>query len=73
MVSPNFDEELESVKAVLNCLADTVETVTPFLVENILKNDKHGAEISWLTEEKANERFNSDEYCSRDLFSRFGL
>ncbi len=66
-------EELESTKAVLNCLADSVETVTPFLVENILKNDKHGAEIAWLTEEKANERFNSDEYCSRDLFSQYGL
>ena len=66
-------EELESVKAVLNCLADTVETVTPFLVEHILKNEKHGAEISWLTEEKANERLNSEEYYSRDLFSRYGL
>ena len=66
-------EELESVKAVLNCLADTVETVTPFLVENILKNDKHGVEIAWLTDEKANERLNSDEYFSRDLFSKYGL
>jgi NADP-dependent 3-hydroxy acid dehydrogenase YdfG len=66
-------EERESAKAVLNCLADTVETVTLFLVENILKNDTHGAEIAWLTEEKANERFNSDEYCSRDLFGRYGL
>jgi len=34
---------------------------------------EHGAEIAWLTDEKANERFNSDEYCSRDLFSRYGL
>jgi NADP-dependent 3-hydroxy acid dehydrogenase YdfG len=66
-------EELESVKAILNCLADTVETVTPFLVENILKNDKHGVEIAWLTEEKANERLNSDEYYNRDLFSQYGL
>ncbi len=66
-------EQLETVKAVYNCLADTVETVTPFLVENILKDDKHGTEIAWLTDEKANERFNSDEYCSRDLFSTYGL
>ena len=66
-------EELESIKPILNCLADTVETVTPFLVENILKNDKHGVEIAWLTDEKANERLNSDEYYSRDLFSHYGL
>jgi NAD(P)-dependent dehydrogenase (short-subunit alcohol dehydrogenase family) len=66
-------DELETVKAVYNCLADTVETVTPFLVENMLKNDQHGAAIAWLTDEKANERFNSDEYCSRDFFSKHGL
>jgi short-subunit dehydrogenase len=66
-------DEVETVKAVYNCLADTVETVTPFLVENILKNDQHGVEIAWLTDEKANERFNSDEYCSRNLFSDYGL
>jgi len=66
-------EELETVIPILNCLADTVETVTPFLVEQILQNDKHGIEIAWLTEEKANERLNSDEFYSRDLFSQFGL
>jgi NADP-dependent 3-hydroxy acid dehydrogenase YdfG len=66
-------EELESIKPILNCLADAVETVTPFLVEHILKTDKHGVEIAWLTEEKANERLNSDEYYNRDLFSQFGL
>jgi len=29
--------------------------------------------ISWLTEEKIQERFNSEEYSSRDLFSPYGL
>jgi len=66
-------EQLETVKALYNCLADTVETVTPFLVEEILKNDKNGTEINWLTEERVNERMNSDEYCSRNLFSKYGL
>lgn len=66
-------DKLETVKAVYNCLADTVETVTPFLVEGILHNDKNGTEIAWLTKEKANERFSSDEYASRDLFSQYGL
>lgn len=66
-------EEVESIKPILTCLADTVETVTPFLVENILNNDKHGVEIAWLTDEKANERLNSEEYYNRDLFSQYGL
>jgi hypothetical protein len=52
---------------------DRLETVTPFLVEGILQNDKNGTEIAWLTKEKANERFNSDEYANRDLLSQFGL
>jgi NAD(P)-dependent dehydrogenase (short-subunit alcohol dehydrogenase family) len=66
-------DDLETTKAVYNCLADTVETVTPFLADEVLKNFAHGIEIAWLTDEKANERFSSDEYCSRDLFSRHGL
>ena len=35
-------EKLEETKAIFNMLADKVETITPFLVENILKNDKSG-------------------------------
>ena len=66
-------EQLETVKAIYNCLADKPETVTPFLVENILDNDKNGTEIVWLTDEKAKERFDSDEYNSRDFFSEYGL
>jgi len=66
-------DQLETVKALYNCMADTVETVTPYLVDGILNNDKNGALIDWLPEEKANERMNSDEYCSRDLFSKYGL
>ena len=66
-------EQLETVRAIYNCLADKPETVTPFLVENILENDKNGTEIIWLTDEKANERFNSEEYNNRDFFSEYGL
>jgi len=66
-------DQLETVKAIYNCLADDVATVTPFLVEEILKNSSNGANISWLTEEKAAMRMDSDEYCSRNLFSKFGL
>jgi len=66
-------EKLEEVKIVYNTLADTVETVTPYLVENVLTNDKTGSKISWLTDEKISERFNSEEFINRDLFSRYGL
>jgi NAD(P)-dependent dehydrogenase (short-subunit alcohol dehydrogenase family) len=66
-------ERFETAKIVYNCLADTVETVTPWLVENILANDESGKEIAWLDTEKANARFDSDEYCSRDLLSQFGF
>jgi len=48
-------EKLEETKAIFNMLADKVETITPFLVENILKNDKSGTRISWLT--KGNNQF----------------
>ena len=66
-------DQLAMAKALYNCLADTVETVTPFLTERILKNNLNGADINWLPEEKVNERLNSDQYCSRDLFSMYGL
>ena len=64
---------LEITKAVYNSLADTVETVTPWLVEKVLANEENGKRIIWLTEEKANARFESEEYCSRDLFTQHGL
>jgi hypothetical protein len=42
-------------------------------VEEILKNDKTGAKIDWLTTEKANARFEDEEYLSRNLLGEFGL
>jgi NAD(P)-dependent dehydrogenase (short-subunit alcohol dehydrogenase family) len=64
---------LETTKAVYNCLADTVEVVTPWLVSQVLENTKNGERIIWLTQEKANARFESEEYYTRDLFSNHGL
>ncbi|MCX8043671.1 MAG: SDR family oxidoreductase [Desulfobacterota bacterium] len=66
-------EEYQQVRMVYNILADKVETVAPFLVEHILANTATGAKIDWLTDEKAMERFNSDEYATRDLLVEFGL
>jgi NAD(P)-dependent dehydrogenase (short-subunit alcohol dehydrogenase family) len=42
---------------IYNILADRVETVTPWLVEKVLANDKHGARIAWLTRGKSLWRF----------------
>jgi NAD(P)-dependent dehydrogenase (short-subunit alcohol dehydrogenase family) len=66
-------ERLEMTKIVYNCLADTVETVTPWLAEHILANEENGKEIAWLDTDKANARFESDDYNSRDLLSQFGF
>ena len=66
-------EQLEAIKAIYNIFADSVETVTPFLAKGVLANTETGAEITWLTEEKIQERLNSDEYIYRDLFSRYEL
>jgi len=67
------EEQRAEVSAIYNILADTVETVTPFLVEHMLKNDQSGAKIEWLTEEKVNARFEDEQYLQRNLLSRFGL
>ncbi len=67
------EDQLSEIKVIYNLLADSVETVTPFLVEGVLSNTESGAKIAWLTEEKVQERFNSDDYACRDLFSAYGI
>jgi NAD(P)-dependent dehydrogenase (short-subunit alcohol dehydrogenase family) len=42
---------------ILNALADRVETVTPWLVENMLQNNENGVAFRWLTQRKIYERF----------------
>ena len=62
---------MEVIKAIYSIFADSVET--PFLAEGVLANTETEAKITWLTEEKIQERLNSEEYIHRDLFSRYGL
>ena len=57
-------ERWESVKKVFNIIADRVETVTPWLVENVLAKDKHGERIAWLTTKKAAGRFIKSRFVS---------
>ena len=61
--------EWEKSKKIFNILGDKVETVTPFLVEGILKADKSGAKVAWLTSGKAFRRFMTAGFNKRDLFS----
>ena len=63
----------EKVKPIMNILADTVETVTPFLVDGILAADKNGAAVRWLTQKKILWRFFSSRFRKRDIFTPLGL
>lgn len=66
-------EEWESARRIFNILADHVETVTPFLAERVLANQKNGARIRWLTPAKAAWRFLTSGLLKRDLFQEFDL
>jgi len=61
--------EWQKAKKILNILGDTVETVTPYLVAGILKTDKSGAAVRWLTTGKAFKRFMTAAFNKRDLFA----
>ncbi|MFI5429790.1 SDR family NAD(P)-dependent oxidoreductase [Aeromicrobium sp. UC242_57] len=60
-------EEFEKVKKIFNILGDRVETVTPWLVEQVLDADKHGSRVAWLTKPKAMGRFMSAGFRKRDI------
>ncbi|MCB1690050.1 MAG: SDR family oxidoreductase [Halioglobus sp.] len=61
--------EWQKSKKIFNILGDTVETVTPFLVDGILKANKSGAKVAWLTGGKAFGRFMTAAFRKRDLFA----
>jgi NAD(P)-dependent dehydrogenase (short-subunit alcohol dehydrogenase family) len=62
-------ERWVKVQKTFNILGDTVETVTPALVEGVLNTDKHGARVEWLTTGKAFGRFATAAFKKkRNLF-----
>lgn len=61
--------EWEKSKKIFNILGDKVETVTPFLADGILKTNKSGATVAWLTTGKAMRRFMTAGFNKRDLFA----
>lgn len=50
-------EDWERTKWAINVLGEKVETIAPWVVEQVLKNDKNGAHISWLSGPKVMLRF----------------
>ncbi len=66
-------ERWEKNRKILNVLADTVETVTPFLVEGMLSAKKHGTAVRWLTPGKIRMRFLMNLFRKRDVLGPLGL
>lgn len=61
-------KDLERAKRIFNILADRVETVTPWLAQKVLANERTGVRIQWLTRAKAMARFLAAPFRKRDLF-----
>ena len=66
-------KQWEASKKMLNILADTVDTVTPFLVEGMLNADKNGDAVRWLTRPKIMGRMLKSRFVKRDVFGPLGL
>jgi short-subunit dehydrogenase len=62
----------EQSKKILNLLADTVETVTPFLVEGMLNVKEGGEAVRWLTPKKIIGRKLMSYFRKRDVFTPLG-
>jgi NAD(P)-dependent dehydrogenase (short-subunit alcohol dehydrogenase family) len=67
------DERWEQSKKILNLLADTVETVTPFLVAGMINAEKGGDAVRWLTPKKIIGRKLMSYFKKRDVFTPLGL
>lgn len=69
------EETWRKLRPLLNVLCDHVETVAPWLVEQILANRKSGRRIAWLTGGRIAKRFFMSRVLGRkrDLFSRYGM
>lgn len=65
----NRPEEFERVKRIFNIIADTVENVSPWLVERMLTNTRSGVVLSYTSPLKLAWRFLMAPFVKRDLFS----
>jgi hypothetical protein len=60
--------EASQAKKIFNILGNRAETVAPFLVGKMIKNQKQGAVIDWLSGLKIMLRFAAAPFRRRDLF-----
>ena len=58
----------EKTKKVYNILGDYPDVVAEYLVNGILKNNKNGVKIEWLTNKKAAFRFMTAGFNKRNFF-----
>lgn len=61
--------DFERTRRAYNILADRVEKVAPYLVDGILRNDRAGAKVAWLTTGKAARRFLGSVFRKRQVLS----
>ncbi len=66
-------ETREKNMKIFNILADTVQTVTPWLAEQVLANTQPAARITWLTTPKVLLRFLTAGFKKRNLFENISF
>lgn len=67
-------DNFENSRKMINNIVDQVETVAPFLVDEMLSFNKSGAKIRWLNGAKIGLRMLKSLFIKRpDQFERFGL
>ncbi|MEI6126424.1 MAG: SDR family oxidoreductase [Pseudomonadota bacterium] len=66
------DKREKNIK-IFNILADTVETVTPWIAGQVLANTQPGARIAWLTRTKVLVRFLTAGFKKRNLFEHISF
>ena len=67
------DGYLDANRRAVNILADHVDDVAPWLVDQMLASTKHGAQVSWLTTSKIAGRFATAGFRKRDVLGRYGV
>lgn len=60
-------------RGIYNILADRVDVVTPWLVDNILAAGDNGAAVRWLTRGKVIWRFLTAKLTGRDILTPMGM
>lgn len=58
------------LEKIVNILGDRVETVSPFLVTKMIKNNKNGKAIRWLTGRKIAFRFLKSLFVKRNILKK---